>query len=389
MKKIIFVFFILLLMETFAYAQNFGPQNSSVVGTKNIFPRETYQMSPVPRKPLFGDSYSSRPTYQTNNACIFGSASLRTYADQMDKTILTEQDSFLAGYKRELEKQLIPNYLRETRFKSFINKDQILCAMKRIPNVSQNKKSCSSSNESGIFIRQTPCVTDQMVDYIHWGLNETLRCFGDSVDSSERKMIFKKLNHESAFGFFFQYSGGTGIAQLISGSQKDLFLPGYAGNNFMKAHVDRNPRACENFVKLLNRTKATKSLKSCEFISIGDGIGRSLIGGVSLYLHYRSDPANPFSAEKLLQYWGYSKRDTDQYRQARSYITLGMYNKGPGAVLNRYKHQIGRGSLANKTETEAFDTVMRLVKRSNFYPYIRSVENSTNLIFDRNGSCKI
>lgn len=359
-----------------------------------ILPSETFQMSPVPRPQLFPNLEPTGPTLQTNNSCVIGSSSLRTYADQMDKVSLTEQDSFLANYKKQQDANIIPNYFRND-FKSYINKSQVHCAMKRIPMVSQNKKSCSKSSEAGTFVKQTPCVTDQMVDYIYWGLNEAMRCYDDALDSHERKMIFKKINHESAFGFFFQYVGGTGIAQLIGGSQRDLFSPGYAGNNFLTRHVRNNSKNCESFLPLLARKpkffggKNSKAANSCEFMSVGDGIGRSLIGGISLYLHYRSDPENPFSAEKLLKYWGYKKSNSERYKQVRSYITLGMYNKGPGAVLNTIKKSIGAGSLANKSDEESFNIIMRLIKNRSFYGYIKAVENSTNKIFDRSGSCKI
>ncbi len=379
MKKTIAVFFILMVLKAVAFAQT------------SLFPTPAPN-SPVPRQPLIATQQNTAPlfpTYPTNNTCIFGNTNIRTYADQLEKLILTEQDSFLAAYKREQEKQLIPSYFRETSFQSFINREQISCAMKRIPYVTQSKKTCASSAENGTYVKQTPCVTDGVVDYIYWGLNEALRCYGDSIDSFERKIIFKKLNHESAFGFFFQYDGGTGIAQLIRGTQKNLFHPGNAGFRFLKKHVTNNPRSCENFKKLLARTTQIKNLKSCEFISMGDGIGRSLLGGIGLYLHYRSDEANPYNAEKLLAYWGYAKTNTDQYRQVRSYITLGMYNKGPGAVLNTIKGSIGKSALRKKSEAEAFNIVMKLVKRSNFYGYVKAVENSTNSIFDRTGSCKI
>jgi hypothetical protein len=376
MKKAIALFFILLMMETMGYAQSF------------IIQEPKPPSSPVPVKPLFPtpDVY---PRFETNNTCVIGNTNARIYADQMDKPYFTDQDSFLAEYKEEQEKHMVPDYLRDSDFKSYIKKDQVLCAMKRIPNVSQTKTSCSKSSESGKSQKQLPCVTDQMVDYIYWGLNEAMRCYEGIIDSHERKMIFKKINHESAFGFFFQYTGGTGIAQLIHGSQKDMFLPGYAGNSFLEEHINSHPKSCENFLKLLSRTEKTKSLKSCEFISIGDGIGRSLLGGMGLYLHYRSDPNNPYSAEKLLAYWGVHKTDSEQYKQLRSYITLGMYNRGPGAVLATAKKKLKAGALADKSEIEAFNIVMTLIKKSNFYGYIHAVENSNNMIFDSNGSCKI
>ena len=110
---------------------------------------------------------------------------------------------------------------------------------------------------------------------------------------------------------------------------------------------------------------------------------------MGLYIHYRSDPSNPYSAEKLLEYWGVHKNNSEQYKQLRSYITLGMYNKGPGAVLATAKKRLRKGSLAKKSQTESFGIVMSLIKKSNFYPYIRAVENSTNLIFDHSGTCKI
>jgi hypothetical protein len=375
MKKAIALFFILLLMETMGYAQSFLYEKPA--------PR-----SPVEVASLFPD-LSDSPRFDNNNTCLIGSSNLRTYADQMDKPSLTDQDSFLQAYKNEQNKNLVPSYFRDSNFKSYIKRDQIYCAMKRIPNVSQTKKVCSKSSEQGQFHKQTPCVTDQMVDYIYWGLNEAMRCYSDLIDSHERKILFKKINHESAFGFFFQYNGGTGIEQLIQGSQKDMFIDGHAGNSFLMAHINKNKNSCENFLNLVNRTAKTKNLQSCEFISIGDGIGRSLLGGIGLYLHYRSDPENPYSAEKLLEYWGVYKSDTEEYKQIRSYITLGMYNVGPGAVLDGIKKSIRAKSLAKKSDSETFKIVMALIKRSSFNNYIRGVETNNNQIFDKKGDCKI
>lgn len=367
MKKAIAVFFILLLMEAVVFAQS----------------------SLVPEMwPIYQPTYVF-PTVSTDNTCLVGSPTVRTFADQMDKSMLTAEDTFLKKYKEDLENHIIPKYFQENPTHSYVDKNKILCAMKRIPLVSQNKKTCSTSSEDGKSVSQTPCITDQVVDYIHWGLNEAFKCYGNILDSHERKFIFKKINHESAFGFFFQYAGGAGIAQLIGESKRDLFIPGNAGYRFLQQQIYTNTKSCDSFVQLLKRTTRERSLKSCEFISIGDGIGRSLIGGIGLYLHYRSDHQNPYSAEKLLDYWGYYKRDTENYKLIRSYITLGMYNKGPWGVIETYKKQIGRAALARKSDKEAFNTVMNLIKRSNFYGYIKAIENDTNKIFDKNGFCKI
>lgn len=363
------------MMETMVFAQ------SSLL--PNVPPS-----SPVEKRSLIPSSFVY-PATSTDNTCLVGNTNLRTFADQMDKPVLTEQDSFLRKYKEDLNKQIVPAYFREDGTPNYIDKNQILCAMKRIPMVSQKKKTCSSSNEEGRSISQTPCITDQIVDYIHWGLNEAFKCYENILDSHERKFIFKKINHESAFGFFFQYGGGAGIAQLIGESKRDLFLPGNAGYNFLQQQIYTNTKSCDSFVQLLKRTTQGKSLKSCEFISIGDGIGRSLVGGIGLYLHYRSDHRNPYSAEKLLNYWGYRNKNSENYKLVRSYLTLGMYNKGPGAVLNAYKKAIGQAALSRKSDQEAFNIIMNLIKKSNFYGYVKSIERDTNNIFDKNGYCKI
>lgn len=333
-------------------------------------------------------------TYQSNNTCVLGSSTERVYADQMDKQTYTEQDSFLELYRwnlamhfpmRFLEQQLDIDIFSNSRFP----RDKIYCAMKRIPNVNQTKKTCTSSNQNGKLNTQLPCVTDQMIDYIQWGLNETFDCFDNELDNFERKIIFKKINHESAFGFFFQYIGGTGLTQLVQGSQKDMFTPGFAGNTFLMNHVRNHPKACSSFTKLIKRSAKSKNLKSCEFMSMGDGIGRSLIGGVGLYIHYRSDPQNPYSAEKLLSYWGYKPSQTELYRKARAYLTLGMYNKGPGAVINDVKFLIAKNALLKKPDTKAYKIILNVIEQSSFYDYIRAVELSASQIFNKDGSCKI
>ncbi len=203
------------------------------------------------------------PELSSQHSCLFGSSSARIFANEMEKPNLTSQDSFLKKFREHLSLKSSSVYLKEFRAPNYINRDQVLCAMKRIPYVNQRKKSCSSSNENGRLASRTPCITDQIVDYIHWGLNETFKCYGNLLDSHERRMIFKKINHESAFGFFFQYRGGAGIAQLIGESKRDLFVPGYAGNNFLRRQIISNAKSCESFLQLLNRTTQEQSLKSC------------------------------------------------------------------------------------------------------------------------------
>jgi hypothetical protein len=87
----------------------------------------------------------------------------------MDKQQFTDQDSFLELYRWNLamhfpmhfiEQQLDVDIFSNDR----IPRDKIYCAMKRIPNVTQTKKVCASSNQRGVFKKQLPCVTDQMID---------------------------------------------------------------------------------------------------------------------------------------------------------------------------------------------------------------------------------
>ncbi len=341
---------------------------------------------------------SMEPASSDTFSCLIGDPYSRDFAQQLNKPDLGDEDSFLVRYKMSRVKNLLPQYFvqnpiintaQASASASTISREQIHCAMKRIPFIPQRKKICQTSNESGRFQNNTPCVTRQLVDYIHWGLNETLKCYGNLLDEVEKRMIFKKINHESAFGFFFQYKGGTGIAQLVSASKKDLFFEGGQAHSFVTQHISNNSRQCQSFSKLMERATAATSLKSCEFISVGDGIGRSLLGGIGLYLHYRSDPKNRYSAERLLAYWGVQKTNSKEYRKLRSYITLGMYNKGPGAVISTIRNKIAKGSLTGLSDKEAYAAVTNQIKKSNFAGYLTAIERSSKQILNEDGSCKI
>jgi hypothetical protein len=327
-------------------------------------------------------------TQNEEQSCIVGSPKIRTYADQMTKPNYTENHSFLKEYWRHRVLSLAPAYLNRNPFVERISKDKIMCSIQNIPYVLTTKMICGESDQQGRYTNETPCVTPVMVDYIYWGVNEAMRCFSDYMDEHVQNIIFHKIHLESSFGFFFKYSGGTGLMQLVSASKDGMYKDGQSGHEFLKNHVATHPQQCSSFVELMQQSDSAKKLFNCDFISIGDGIGRNLLGGIGLYIYYRSAPNNPYSAEKILSAWGYENTHSNFYYRVRASIASGMYNKGLGAVYNEIHRKFAEGSLAKLPELERYKRVMGVVDHSQFAGYLKDMEASPAAIFTK-GQCTI
>jgi hypothetical protein len=278
--------------------------------------------------------------------------------------------------------------MHKNPFKERISRDKVLCSMQNIPFIDTTKMLCHEGDKQGRYITETPCVTEDMVDYVYWGVNEALRCFADYIDDNIQDVIYRKIHLESSFGFFFKSINGTGLTQMVGPAKTAMFTKDQPGYEFLKNHIMTHPQQCSSFIDLIKRSETTKNLGNCDFISIGDGIGRNLIGGIGLYIHYRSDPNNKFSAENILKSWGYKNTHSTFYYKARASLASGMYNRGIGAVYNEIHDKYSEGSLAEFPEFKKYKSVMNTFRHSMFAGYLKDMGVSPAAIF-KNGQCTI
>lgn len=366
---------------------------------------------------------SASPTRE-NESCMIGSPLLTNYVDEFYKTNLDSSDSFLQKYREFLFVKKIkttlkaalrlnpfsdsipmlttisssPSSLRPNP-KEYIKKSDVECALKRVPVISGNRKICATSDSdllepknSEFYTQETPCITKSIASYLQWGLNEALGCFAPQLTPFERDIILKKIILESSFGFFFQGQNGSGITQIVPKDIREILKRGYSGHSFLKKYLSQNKEICGSFTALFKKdflVNSNRQIPQCQFISIGDGIGRAYIAGIGLYVYYRS--YDRFSAEYMLNYLGIPRSKESSYLQMRSILALGMYNKGPGTVWNSIKFYFEKDELAKiyrKNPSLAVQSFKAKLNQTSFYLYVTELERSFKNTFKTNGSCR-
>lgn len=114
------------------------------------------------------------------------------------------------------------------------------------------------------------CVTEDMANYTQWSLNKAFACLGTVTDPIDPQVIFKKLNNESTFRFFYAYNGGQGLMQTITCAQDEVLgmSPSvYCGGGKSKvvyrsqarkelaAVMNNNPEDCDIYSNIIDFKK--------------------------------------------------------------------------------------------------------------------------------------
>ncbi len=329
------------------------------------------------------------PQIQSMNqqSCIIGNPNIRIYADQIVNPDSIQEDSFLKDYWKHKFLSSLPTYAHKSSFKDRIPQERIACSIQNIPFIETTKLLCNEGSSLGIYSNDTPCITQEMIHYIHWTINEALRCFSDDLDKYSKSVLYKKVHLESSFGFFFKSKNGTGLTQLVGVAKEEMFHHKNSGNTYLENYIFTHPQQCSHFVGLMERSKKINNFSNCDFISMKDGMARNILGGLGLFMYYRSAPENSRSAEKLLDYWGYHNNHSNTYYQIRNTIALGMFNKGSNAVFAELQNKFQKNSLKKMSESKRFSMVSNQVNKSSFAGYIHGMENRLKSSFDQNGQC--
>lgn len=215
----------------------------------------------------------------------------------------------------------------------FIRRQCIQRAMARLPNVGADAFECASDSAEPRRLRGLPCVTNDVVSYTHFTVNEAINCLTQPGSTIDAQLLFRKINNESAFGGFIRNSNGAGIGQLVSAGTQEMG-PGGNGHRFLMDRMRRRGRACDRFAALASReldlTRANANgerfVRSCQLIGMGNGMPRNLIYSIGLFLYYRE--AAPHSADQLLRQAGLG--DHPEFRKMRDLLTMVAYSReGP------------------------------------------------------------
>ncbi|MCB0348622.1 MAG: hypothetical protein KDD37_07280 [Bdellovibrionales bacterium] len=225
------------------------------------------------------------------------------------------------------------------------------------------------------------CVDKKLADYIGWSLNKAIDCLSGPFNTIDTQLTFTKIANESTFRPFYSYGGGHGIGQTVEIAQNEMF--GLNGNGSSRATGRKflaqlmanspNRQLCEKYKPIFDYEKEyelditpKEKLKGkiasypqykqrlfepgknnvCQFISLEEGMHRSILNGLGLYLYYKDgfldqnhDGINEPSADEALHKIGINKENKD-YQSMKEYFTLAMYGpRGPGGAITHLVSQ--------------------------------------------------
>lgn len=223
-------------------------------------------------------------------------------------------------------------------------------SMSKLHYITNRSRMLCSSNKGKATFRKTIdgkndfCINNEVVDYVHWSVNEALTCINSLTDNPvSPEITFMKLNRESKFGFFIQYWGGIGIGQLTTSAINGI-------NNRGKAIIDtaKNSTECKSFHELLNYNMDYAKVKNdkgedidvvrwCQLVNYGEGLGRNLFYSLALMLHHRDNKS--FGVGTRLRRLGINDEEKINYFTLVSYGRNGLVQAAE--IIDKMTYRIG------------------------------------------------
>ncbi|WP_413287557.1 hypothetical protein [Bdellovibrio sp. HCB337] len=188
------------------------------------------------------------------------------------------------------------------------------------------------------------CVNNEMVDYMHFAVNNAIDCMspGRPIDS---RAIFQKLNNETGFNPSIAYPGGIGIGQITTSAIRELTTDAGKGQHIFEDIVSSKKESCQSFKSI-----AKKDLQSyppvrnrCSYNSMGDGLARSLMYAIGYYITMRDDyliPALDTRSSKMVS--------NDELVSKLAAIAYG------GEGIKHAKWLVQKYRVNERTDTKAF-----------------------------------
>lgn len=242
-------------------------------------------------------------------------------------------------------------------------------------------------------IKNAPCVTREMAEYVAWILDKAITCLSPEEDQIDRRTIVRKLNNESQFMFMVDSRNGTGLAQLVPIATKEMLAPERGYGSVLKPVVDllkeKNPKhprkkqACSVFADVLARTpprsiRTGAPLRTCELLQPGNGVARSALLGIGTFAHVSytyTVAGRNISADAMVRKAGFNATSDTNARGLRDLIALSYYSaagpRGGLAVYDETSRALGCPSGKNCTSEKflnSFKTNMSAYYRANRLP---------------------
>lgn len=170
------------------------------------------------------------------------------------------------------------------------------------------------------------CINPNTFNFVQYSINQAISCMSPAADPIDPRVILKKINNETGFNFYIGYSGGVGIGQLTSDPVNEIagwwstkkvrdkktkrvhkvtttYNSGNARGILETLATNPNP-ACAPFKKIIEKDlnvlpPSPGSKKNyCSWLSVGEGLGRSLVYGLGYYVYARDHYIKEALAER-------------------------------------------------------------------------------------------
>lgn len=228
----------------------------------------------------------------------------------------------------QIDSECVASVIQQTNFTPVDGVDHYLC---------KNQWSSQPSPQ-----KETPCVTEEMPEYVTWLTNEALKCLSDEELPLDAATIFKMMNNESRFSFLVHYSGGTGITQLVRGGAYGEMERDLGGERFLKDRLKSGRKSCEPFAPLMDKTKKTFP---CSVLQPGAGVARAILYGVGYFAYLKYPPQGTRVPNKVLrmravsrigQFAVYRDPDMESRNELINDVVLVAYsNAGPAVAYSK------------------------------------------------------
>ncbi len=276
---------------------------------------------------------------------------------------------------------------------------------------------CEDS-ETAVGSKTNLCITQRIADYTQWALNKAFECLSDPADPIDPHLVFRKLNNESTFKFYYSdRTKGHGLTQTVNIAKNEMlgFPTGTSvradGRKYLAKKMNQNKSKCADYKSIIDfekeaqldelrrrgntnelnnlrarypehRERLFDPTETCNFISLDEGIHRSILNGLGLYLFYRDN----YVDKDLKQLLGSGIASNPRYKEIKNYATLAYYGRNG---INGGKRAIAqiRGSLPARAQNitpSQFERSLSNVKQLAYLREIRRSENAVSSLIDKN-----
>lgn len=259
--------------------------------------------------PTTADSEYNPITMKDFEACFQTDANIKnmSFLRQLSKRLDNISPNLEAASSSEAQKDFaeVSKHSTPKSMASKIKRECIAASMTRAPGndgytcsypTAKQAKTGSPNNSQNVITpygtaggNSLQCVNDRMVDYMTFAVNSAIQCMSPD-DPIDTRVIFKKINNETAFNPSIAYTGGVGIGQTTSPAKNELTDKDLGrGRYVLEGIVNSKKPECNGFRKVaesdLNRAPAVRN--SCDWVNPGNGLARSLMYTVGYYLTMR------------------------------------------------------------------------------------------------------